>query len=257
MCQLLGLNFNEPVKIDLSFRGFRHRGEDNPHGWGLAYFIKNSSKIIKEERSAADSDVAKDLMNKNLISKIFISHVRFKSSGDMNYNNTHPFKRTLFGKDFVFAHNGTLLNFSEHLRIKDFFPQGETDSEYAFCYILQRLKDENIKEWDKNSFQFLKEIFSEINEFGRFNCLMSDGEHLFSYFDKKKHNGLVYVHRKAPFQRVRLEDEDYEIDLAEQKTPNQKGYIIATSPLTNEKWIKFTPGSLKIFKDGEIVFESN
>lgn len=257
MCQLLGLNFNEPVKIDLSFRGFRHRGEANPDGWGLAYFIKNSSKIIKEETSAADSDVAEELMNKNLISKIFISHVRFASKGNIKYNNTHPFKGTLFGKEFIFAHNGTLYGFSEHLPIKDYLPQGETDSEHAFCYILQRLKDENIKEWDQNSFQLLNEIFSEINELGRFNCLMSDGEHLFSYFDKSGYNGLVYVHRKAPFQRVRLEDEDYEIDLAEQKDPKQKGYIIATSPLTNESWTNFNPGSLMIFKDGEIVFESH
>lgn len=257
MCQLLGLNFNEPVKIDLSFRGFRHRGEDNPDGWGVAYYMKNSSKIIKEEKSAADSVVAEKLINKNLVSKIFISHVRSASKGKINYNNTHPFKRFLFGKEFVFAHNGTLYGFSEQLRIKDFFPKGETDSEHAFCYILQRLKDENIKEWNKNSFQLLNEIFSEINELGRFNCLMSDGEHLFSYFDKNGHNRLVYVHRKAPFQRVRLEDEDYEIDLAEQKAPNQKGFIIATSPLTNEQWIDFNPGSLMIFKDGKIVFESD
>ncbi|MGQ9799681.1 MAG: class II glutamine amidotransferase [Ignavibacterium sp.] len=255
MCELLGLNFNEPVKIDLSFRGFRRRGEDNPDGWGLAYYNNNSFEIIKEERSAADSEVAEQLMTKNLVSKIFISHVRLASKGNINYNNTHPFKRNLFGKEFIFAHNGTLNGFSEHLHIKDFFPLGETDSEHAFCYILQRLKDENIKEWDKNSFLLLKEIFSEINKFGKFNCLMSDGEYLFSYFDENEHNGLWYVHRKAPFQRVRLEDEDYEIDLAEQKSLTQKGYIIATSPLTNEDWKKFNRGSLMIFKNGEIVFE--
>lgn len=256
MCQLLGLNFNKPVKIDLSFRGFRHRGKNNPDGWGLAYYMKNSLEIIKEEKSAFDSVEAEELVNKNFVSKIFISHVRAASRGNINYNNTHPFNKSLFGKEFVFAHNGTLYEFLEHLPIKDFFPEGETDSEHAFCYILQRLKDENIKQWDKNSFQLLKEIFLEINEIGRFNCLMSDGEYLFSYFDNIGYNGLFYVQREAPFQRVRLKDEDYEIDLAEQKAPNQKGYIIATLPLTNENWRGFNPGSLMIFKDGEIVFES-
>lgn len=254
MCELLGLNFNEPVKIDLSFRGFRHRGKKNPDGWGLAYYNNNSFEIIKEERSAADSSVAEELMHENLESKIFISHVRKASSGEINLNDTHPFRRTLFGKEFIFVHNGTLTGFSKKLP-QDLSPVGGTDSEHAFCYILQQLKEKNIKEWDKSSFQSLKEIFSEIDEFGTFNCLMSDGEYLFSYFDENEYKGLCYVQRKAPFQRVRLKDEDYEINLAEQKSPTQKGFIIATSPLTNEHWIDFNPGSLMIFKDGEIVFE--
>ncbi|MFN3695708.1 MAG: class II glutamine amidotransferase, partial [Ignavibacterium sp.] len=53
---------------------------------------------------------------------------------------------------------------------------------------------------------------------------------------------------------VRLLDEDYEINLAEEKSPFQAGYIIASHPLTDENWLKFEPGKLKVFKGGEIVY---
>ena len=32
MCELLGLNFNEPVTCSFSFRLFRERGNDHPDG---------------------------------------------------------------------------------------------------------------------------------------------------------------------------------------------------------------------------------
>jgi len=38
MCELLGLNFKLPVSPSFSFRGFRHRSEGNPHGWGIARY---------------------------------------------------------------------------------------------------------------------------------------------------------------------------------------------------------------------------
>lgn len=37
MCELLGLCFNLPVGLDILFRGFHHRGENNPDDWGIAF----------------------------------------------------------------------------------------------------------------------------------------------------------------------------------------------------------------------------
>ena len=60
--------------------------------------------------------------------------------------------------------------------------------------------------------------------------------------------------KKAPFEVVRLVDEDFEINLAEEKRPTQRGFIIATDPLTNERWMKILKGNLMVFKDGDIVY---
>jgi len=48
MCELLAMSFNLPVRPNISFRGFRHRGESNPHGWGIAFYPDESAQIIKE-----------------------------------------------------------------------------------------------------------------------------------------------------------------------------------------------------------------
>jgi glutamine amidotransferase len=254
MCELLGLNFNEKVSSTFSFRGFRNRGEYNPSGWGIAYYKNLNAQIIKEPISSAISTKAKSLISKNSVkSKIFISHVRNASIGAENLNNTHPFKRELNGKDYVFAHNGTIKNF-KFLKLSKFNPDGETDSEYIFCYLMDKISEKNIVQWNEKYFDWLHEQLLEINSNGSLNCLMSDGEHLFCYRDKNGWRDLNYVFRKSPFEVVSLVDEDFEINLAEEKRPTQRGYIIATDPITDENWEKISNRTLMVFKDGDIVY---
>jgi glutamine amidotransferase len=66
-------------------------------------------------------------------------------------------------------------------------------------------------------------------------------------------NTLFYLHREAPYDHTHLSDEHFDIHLKEQKSTEKKGYIIATRPLTDEKWQKFEPGKLKILKNGKII----
>lgn len=254
MCELLGLNFNEKVSSTFSFRGFRNRGDYNPSGWGIAYYKNLNAQIIKEPISSAISTIAESFIRKNSVkSKIFISHVRLATKGGENLKNTHPFKRVLNGKDYVFAHNGTIKDFNKY-KLGKFYPDGETDSEHIFCYLMEKISAKNISVWNEDDFDWLHEQLLEINESGSLNCLMSDGEHLFCYRDKNGWRDLNYVFRKSPFEVVRLVDEDFEINLAEEKRPTQRGFIVATDPLTNESWMKILKGNLMVFKDGDIVY---
>ena len=258
MCELLGMSFNQPVKPTLSFRGFRHGGENNPHGWGLAYYPDISVQVIKEPIKASGSSLSEFIKNYQQIkSRIFISHVRYTSVGEKSHKNTHPFQRELNGRDFVFAHNGTLHNY-RGLSTGRFKPVGKTDSEYVFCHIINRIEERNINNiWTSKHFRWLWDQLKTVNNNGKFNCVFSDGEHLFCYYDKGGYNGLCFVHRKAPFNTVRLADEDFEINLSEEKEPSQKGFIIATRRLTNERWENFNPEELIVFKSGDIIFSSS
>ncbi|HHV95249.1 MAG TPA: winged helix-turn-helix transcriptional regulator [Clostridiaceae bacterium] len=260
MCELLGMNFNEPISPTFTFRGFTKRGDFNPDGWGIALYPNGglAVQIIKEPVNAYTSRLANYIINTsgNFTSKIYISHVRQKSRGESVYRNTHPFSRELNGRDYCFAHNGTLTgSYKYDLLLGMFNPIGETDSEYVFCHIMEFVKNRIInRSWDQSSFSLLYEKFREINAYGKFNCLFSDGEHLFCYHDKCGYNGLHYVRRVAPFTKVKLADEDFEIDLKEEKKPEQAGYIVATRPLTNENWIGFARGQFVVFKDGKIIY---
>ena len=261
MCELLGMSFNLSVRPSISFRGFRYRGKNNPHGWGIAFYPDESAQVIKEPIKAKESLLSKFLRDyREIKAKIFIAHVRYTSIGTKSHKNTHPFCRELNGVEYVFAHNGTLEDYKS-LMLGRFKPIGETDSEHAFCYLLkcieEKEKTQKIAQWKKNDFDWLAEKLRKINEYGSFNCIFSDGKHLFCYHDKNGYNGLCFFQRKPPYSKIRLLDEDWEINLAEEKRSEQTGFIVATRKLTNESWENFKFGELIVFKDGKMIYSNH
>jgi len=253
MCELLSIGFNYPISPSLSFRGLRKRGDSNPHGWGLAFYPDKSCQVIKEPLKVESSYLSQFIQNYPQIkSNIFIAHVRYSNVSEISYKNTHPFLRELNGTEFVFAHNRTLSDYEEDFETYHFKPVGETDSEAVFCHLLNRIKDENIEFRDKDDFNWLLGELRVINDYGSFNSIFSNGKHLFCYHDEDCHKGLSYLLRRAPYGPVSLKDENYGINLAEEKTPYQRGYIIATRPLTNEEWNNFESGELMVIKNGEV-----
>ncbi len=251
MCELLGLCFNVPVDLEISLGAFRRRGERNPDGWGVALYPDRAALVVKEPLRSTESELF-DLLLRRVRTRILIAHVRRASVGSVAYKNTHPFPRELNGREYVFAHNGTVD--SEGLELGRFRPVGDTDSERVFCHLLAEIERRGVVGWGRDDFEWLHRRLLELNELGTLNCLMSDGEHLFAYHDAGGYNGLCYVRRAAPFPRVRLVDEDFEVDLGELKKPEERGYVVATRPLTDEGWESFEPGELIVFRGGEIVY---
>jgi predicted glutamine amidotransferase len=251
MCELMGLNFNQAVRCSLSFRGFRHRGEQNPDGWGIARFEGKASQVFKEPIRATRSRLAEFVRDDEaFVSQIFIGHVRRASRGAHTLENTHPFVRVFRQREVVFAHNGT-LNWSGTAGRLKFRPVGETDSERLFCELLSQLSAGRVP---FTEFQVIEVLLRGFNHWGSVNLLFSEGEHLYAYRDQAGHNGLCMTKRIAPFGNISLQDEDWSVDLAEEKLPGQRGVVIATRPLTNEQWTDLTPGSLWVFKDGQCVY---
>ena len=112
MCQLFAASFNKKLNITYSFRGFRTRGEGNPHGWGLAWYPDSAVQIMKEPIKAGKSQLADFLQEYSEVrSKTFIGHVRWGNVGGINYSNTHPFGREYDGVDYSYTGNGGLSKF--------------------------------------------------------------------------------------------------------------------------------------------------
>ena len=264
MCELLGLAFNKPVSPGLSFRGFRHRGRRNPDGWGLAAISARTTTIRKEPINAEESDVAATLPDRDpLHAPLFIGHVRAASRGRVSPANTHPFARPLAGGTFTFAHNGTL----DVPRLKksvgpDFTPEGQTDSELAMGAVLTWLGAERAARGPDRvaadplfDYAALEDFLRDLNALGHLNLLFSDGRRLYCYHDADGYNGLAWTRRESPFCHVSLRDEDWEADLDEEKTPDQRGYVIASRPLTDgEDWTTCRPGRLLVIERGLAVF---
>jgi predicted glutamine amidotransferase len=104
-------------------------------------------------------------------------------------------------------------------------------------------------------FERIHSWLSRLNEKGTMNLLFSDGLHLVAYRDSGGHKCLSFTRREAPYGRVELTDEDWSIDLSQEKGPQQRGYIVATNPLTEEVWQAYRRGQMIVFRDGEIVYD--
>ncbi len=255
MCELLGLNFKLPASPSFSFRGFRHRSEGNPHGWGIARYEGNACQIFKEAVDAQESKLAEFVRDYDLFrSKIFVGHVRDATRGNHNLENTHPFKRVFRSQEVILAHNGTMEYLPLEKEDMSFLPVGETDSEHLFCALLTLMSADQIQFTD---YPQIEGILQQFNKLGKMNLLFSEGDELFAYRDKEGHNGLCMTERISPFGVKSLKDEDWEIDLAAEKSPGQRGFVIASHPLTkNETWTDLIPGSLIVLKEGDVVYGS-
>lgn len=253
MCQLLGMNCNTPTDIVFSFEGFRRRGGLTDHhadGFGIGFFEGKGVRLFHDDKPSADSPVADLVKAYQIKSENVIAHIRKATQGQTSLANTHPFMREMWGEYWLFAHNGHL---------KNFFPTqggfyravGNTDSERAFCYILEQLRNRFPERPDEAAlFAALAELTAEIRQYGLFNFMLSNGDYLFAHASTLLH----YIVRKAPFGEAHLLDDDVKVDFAAVTTPHDKVAVIATLPLTvNERWSQLAVNELVMFHEGDIV----
>ena len=251
MCQLLGMNCNVPTDICFSFEGFATRGgktDDHKDGWGIAFFEGKGCRIFLDAKPSIASPIADVVRDYPIHSTHVIAHIRKATQGEVALLNCHPFQRELWGRYWVFAHNGDLRDFSPQSQ-KFYQAVGNTDSEKAFCFLLERLRQyfPDRKPSLKALYSVLKDTTKILATKGIFNYLLSDGEHFFAHCSTK----LCYIVRQAPFAAAHLIDQDMTVDFRELTTKSDRVAVIATTPLTdNEVWTQIQPGELLVFQDG-------
>jgi len=253
MCQLLGMNCNTPTDIVFSFEGFRRRGGLTDHhvdGFGIGFFEQKGIRLFHDDKPSANSPVADLVKAYQIKSENVIAHIRKATSGRTSLANTHPFVREMWGSYWMFAHNGHLQNFAP-ARGRYYRTVGNTDSERAFCFILEELRRRfDDRPGDDELFAALAPLVREIRSHGLFNFILSDGQVMFAHASTLLH----YIVRQAPFGEARLLDDDIAVDFSAVTTPNDRVAVIATLPLTeNETWRQFACDELAMFRDGAIV----
>ena len=250
MCQLLGLNANTPTDVMFSFTGFATRAEEHKDGFGIAFFEGAGARLFVDAQSARSSPVADMVRRYPVRSENIIAHIRKATQGRVALENTHPFVRELWGRYWVFAHNGDLKDFNPRLH-GAFRPVGGTDSERAFCWLMQELAKAHasvpsIVELSAT----LRELAPVVARHGTFNFMLSNGQALWAHCSTHLHS----IVRQAPFQVAHLQDEDISVDLADATTPDDRVALVVTEPLTrNEAWVPFVSGELRVFVAGAPV----
>jgi predicted glutamine amidotransferase len=257
MCELLGMECNVPTDIVFSFSGLALRGgAKGPHsdGWGLALYDGHAVRTFLEPAAAAHSPLAHYVRQNPIKTLLAIAHVRRRTRGKVALANTHPFVRELWGRTLTFAHNGTVKNV-RRWPLRRFKPIGSTDSEYAFCLMLDQLEAQfptypGSPGQRRELYQAVADLGTKLGAAGTFNFLLGDGTHLFARCATK----LCYLIRKAPFRAATLCDDDLTIDFAQVTNPKDRVAIVATAPLTrDETWTIGKPGELWVFSAGALT----
>jgi len=280
-CQLLGMNCATPTDFTFSLKGFCKRGgETDIHsdGWGVAFYEGKGIRQFHDSSPASTSPMADFLGTNRIRTYNMMSHLRYATVGEVELSNVHPFCREMWGINFAFAMNGDIPMFKRDpysmlqalepntSPCKDeryYHPVGNTDSEAAFCAILNALR---VQFQQLPSLPVLKdalhklcdEIIIEDPEGTIMNFLLTCGpDNLWVYSwpgsrpGSKVWNGLHYTTRAYPFTTSRLTDLEYEVDFASTNGEDDCVSVIATKPLTdNEEWIEMKKGELIVFDQG-------
>ncbi len=253
MCELLGMSANVPTDICFSFSGLiRRGGVTGPHkdGWGIVFYEGKGCRSFLEPKAGAYSEIAQLVQKYPIKSKTVIAHIRRANIGAVCLENTHPFTRELWGENWTFAHNGRLKGIKKK-KLKYYKPVGTTDSEHAFCWLLDTIR----RRWQhkpsgKILDMFIAKSLNELNKLGICNVLLSDSAKLYAYCS----TSLSWITRKAPFGRAVLVDKDWQVDFQKETSSKVVVTIVATRPLTsNEHWDVISPGELKVFLDGRLI----
>lgn len=268
MCELFAMSARHPATVEMSLEAFsRHGGLDGPHkdGWGIAWYDARDVRLVKETFPAADSACVRFIEAHPFASPFVLSHIRKATRGDVALRNSQPFIRELGGAWHVFAHNGDLPEIEHDARFgaESYRPVGETDSERAFCALLDRLR----ALWRGGATPALPErlrvveaFAAELRQLGPANFIYCDGDALFAHADRRHQDdgriappGLWRLARHCPRGgelaadglRIRAHDGEQEV------------VLFASVPLTAEAWVPLAAGEIVVARHGSVFVGVN
>lgn len=266
MCELFAKSSRHPATINLSLPIFAaHGGRTGPHrdGWGFAYYEDSDIRLIKDARQAADSPWVRFIEDQGLEARTVIGHIRNATTGAIAIANTHPFCRELGGRMHVFAHNGRVDGLMDHPDhpLGRFLPLGSTDSEYAFCALLQEMA----ALWHEAGgvpplaarLTRIAAFAAMLRGFGPANFLYGDSHTLFVHSHRRHRDDGTMT--SPGLHLYGLAASEGEAGIAgggisvTSDAPRQRSLVLASVPLTGQGWSPVPEGTVLALESGEIV----
>ena len=232
MCELFGYSSEREQGLSRWLMPFRQRGggnADNPDGWGVASWHEGVARLSKSSEPGFRSEQFARVAGE-LSTRLAIAHVRKARHPPVpGMLNTHPFIHACCNREWVFAHNGMVPEVIAWQTTGPLcLPDGETDSEYAFCHLLTGIAEAYEQAQRPAWLARLAQLTEKIAALGKFNFLLSDGQELIAYGHDRLHG-------------LELDDE------------SGRQVIIATEPLSDGPWQPFAARELRVYRDGRQI----
>ena len=264
MCELLAMSSRHPTRLTFSLEQLAAHGTGTGRlrdGWGAAFYQDNDVALFREPAAAGDSPLVKFLEAQGPSTTLAISHIRRATRGAVSLSNTQPLARELAGRVHVFAHNGDLpgIERSGKFAFDRYRPLGTTDSEHAFCALLESIH----KLWSGTSSPPLEKrlaavaaFAAELRTLGPANFLYADGLTLFAHGHRRIQAATGKVTAPGLFLlpcRCAEGDSPIRATGVSVAPGFQEGVLIASVPLSSEAWRPFAEGEIVAISAGRIV----
>lgn len=252
VCELLAISARHPTSVQGSLGELaRHGGGTGPHrdGWGVAYMDGGDAFVLREPHAAHGSSLLGFVQARDPHSDLVLAHVRRATQGERHLRNTQPFQRELGGRTHLFAHNGMVPGIERDRRFRARWtrPVGDTDSEHAFCALVDRMRPL----WERGVPELgarLEEIVAfahELRTLGPANFLYSDGDVLFAHGHRRRDaTGAITPPGLHVLCRSCVEASAQEVAL------------VASVPLTGEPWRALDEGEVIVVRAGRVLASS-
>jgi glutamine amidotransferase len=178
-------------------------------------------------------------------------------------SNTQPFVRELWGRAHVFAHNGHLGEgiVPDNMRHR-FMPIGETDSEAAFCVLMERFAgnlDTETHEGTDRLFATFAAFAHEMRDHGPANIVYASDGRLLVHADRRTQRpgvieppGLWLLQRQC---RARSQSTLAGVGVSV-AGPALNVALLASVPLTGETWQPLDRGMVLELRGGLVVSQA-
>ena len=250
MCELLAMSARFPTTLHRSMAELaRHGGDTGPHrdGWGVGFVQDRDAFVLREPVAASESQWLTFLQDHTLRTEIAIAHIRRATQGAVLLQNSQPFARELGGRMHLFAHNGMLPAIEDDPRFasRRFRRIGDTDSEQAFCALLERLAplwDSGLPPLD-DRLRVVTAVARELRALGPANFLYSDGDAVFVHGHRRRNDAGEIAPPGLHLLCRHCAAVDDGVDVA----------LVASVPLSREPWRALAEGEVVVLRGGRVV----
>ena len=264
MCELFAMSSRVETTVTISMETLARRGGDLGHladGWGVGFYDGNDVRLFREAAAAGESTLARHIGSHSIRSGLVVGHLRHATQGEVSLRNTQPFARELGAHMHLFAHNGRLPGIEAQFdgQWSRFRPMGSTDSEVAFCVLLERMASL----WSgpipalADRLAVVSQFARELRTLGPANFLYADGDALFAHgHQRTQFDGRIAPPGLHTLARECAVDPDALAGSGVLLGASQTVTLFASVPLTQEPWRALGAGEIVVVRAGLTTYPS-
>lgn len=230
-------------------------------GCGFAWYPNDdyASAVIKDPQAQHSSSFVKAVTNWSIFRSTTFFCYMSGASKNPSQHNTQPFNRSNLDCDWVFMHQGDLDKAKlEQLKPEQFSkkPIGTTDSEIAFCYLLEMALKDNVRKLSEFDNTKLLEYFRILGECGTANIALSDGNTTVIYRGTHSPMDIYFTRITPPYGAISFDSNEISLYFDDPRDQNRTIGIFTTIAFNDGLWEKLDNDHFVVSTRGSIVWSN-